>query len=275
MSANVNYLNNKDIMEEIHKSKTSFCSFSKKEYHNYDIILSDINDINEHTLQIAKQNRAKRLSQKDFEHRKHVLKEKVKLVDCEVSAESISDHDIIFRIMTYDHIPMHPGRKKTPKTIADHKEKINFPPFQHWKLNDEQQLECVGKSHWKGDVHTGYFCKTHGKITDKLARMYMKLCERYGTRWNVRMYSYLDEMKSNALLQLVVVGLQFDESKSDNPFAYLTSTLNNALIRVINTEKTNQKIRDELLEINGLNPSYTRTTDAEHEHSMRREDLDF
>jgi hypothetical protein len=88
------------------------------------------------------------------------------------------------------------------------------------------------------------------------------------------MYSYLDEMKSNALLQLVVVGLQFDESKSDNPFSYLTSTLNNALIRVINSEKNNQKIRDELLEINGLNPSFTRIADYEHEYSMKREDLD-
>jgi hypothetical protein len=274
MTTRVNYLNNKDIMEEIHKSKSSFCSFTLKEYNNYDIILQDINDINESTLLTAKQNRAKRLSQKNYEHRKHVLKEKVKLVDCEISVDTISDHDIIFRIMTFDHIPLHPGRKKTPKTIADHKEKINFPPFQHWKLNDNNELECVGKSHWKGDVHHGYFCKTHGQITDKLAKMYMKLCERYGTRGNVRMYSYLDEMKSNALLQLVVVGLQFDESKSDNPFSYLTSTLNNALIRVINSEKNNQKIRDELLEINGLNPSFTRIADYEHEYSMKREDLD-
>ena len=35
--------------------------------------------------------------------------------------------------------------------------------------------------------------------------------------------TYLDEMKGHALLQLSQVGLQFDESKSDNPFAFYTS----------------------------------------------------
>jgi len=271
----VNYLNNKDLLLEIHKSKTSFSSFSNKKYHQYDIILQDLNDINLQTINIACENKAKRLAQEDYDRRKHILKEKVKLAECAIDPATISKNDIVFRIMTYDHIPLHPGRKKTPKTIADHKEKINFPPFQHWKFNDDGELICVGKSHWKGDVDTGYFCKTHGQITDKLAKMYMKLCDRYSTRGNIRGYTYVDEMKGQALLQLVMVGLQFDESQSSNPFSYLTSTLTNAQIRVINTEKKNQVMRDELLEINGLNPSFTRIADYEHEYSLRREsDMD-
>ena len=35
----VNYLNNKDILKEIHASKTSFCAFSRQEYHQYDLII--------------------------------------------------------------------------------------------------------------------------------------------------------------------------------------------------------------------------------------------
>ena len=37
-----NYLNNKDILAEIHKSKSSFCSYVDKDYHQFDIILPDI-----------------------------------------------------------------------------------------------------------------------------------------------------------------------------------------------------------------------------------------
>ena len=35
----VNYLNNKDILKEIHTSKTSYCCFTKQEYHQYDLII--------------------------------------------------------------------------------------------------------------------------------------------------------------------------------------------------------------------------------------------
>ena len=46
----VNYLNNKDILKEIHKSKNSFCSYIDPEYHQYDIILPDIEKINIRTM---------------------------------------------------------------------------------------------------------------------------------------------------------------------------------------------------------------------------------
>ena len=93
--------------------------------------------------------------------------------------------------------------------------------------------------------------------------MYMKLCERYGTRSNWRGYTYNDEMRSQALLQLTQIGLQFDESKSENPFAYYTAAITNSFTRVLNLEKKNQSIRDDILESAGLNPSYTRQTENE------------
>jgi hypothetical protein len=160
--------------------------------------------------------------------------------------------------MTFEHIPLAPGRKKTLKNTADSHEKVNFPPFQHWKFDDNDNLICVGKSHWKGDLITGQFNKEHGKMTDNLARMFLKLCERYATRGNVRGYTYNDEMRGQAILQLTQIGLQFDESKSDNPFAYYTAAVTNSFVRIINIEKRNQNIRDDILEMNGMNPSWTR-----------------
>ena len=88
--------------------------------------------------------------------------------------------------------------------------------------------------------------------------MFMKLCERYGTRANWRGYTYNDEMQSQALMQLSQIGLQFDESKSENPFAYYTAAITNSFTRILNLEKKNQTIRDDLLEQNNMMPSFTR-----------------
>jgi hypothetical protein len=65
-------------------------------------------------------------------------------------------------------------------------------------------------------------------------------------------------MRGQALLQLSQIGLQFDESKSQNPFAYYTAAITNSFTRILNIEKKNQNIRDDILEMNGLNPSWTR-----------------
>lgn len=265
----VNYLNNKDLLLEIHKSKSSYCVFTDPLYHQYDIILPSLSKINIRTIAEAKRNHAKRLGDKDYALRK-AAGDKIKQIDCEIDYKKISKYDLIFRIMTYDHIPLNPTRKKNPKTEADRREKINFPPFQHYKFNENDELVCVGKSHWGGDLELGEFNKKSGQITDTLARMMLKLCERYATKGNVRGYTYNDEMRGQAILQLTQIGLQFDESKSDNPFAYFTAAVTNSFVRVINIEKRNQNIRDDILEMNGMNPSFTRTGSEEYEVSMRR-----
>ena len=70
-------------------------------------------------------------------------------------------------------------------------------------------------------------------------------------------------MQSQALMQLSQIGLQFDESKSDNPFAYYTAAITNSFTRILNIEKKNQSIRDDLLEFNGMMPSFTRQNENE------------
>ena len=264
-----NYLNNKDILKEIHKSKNTYNSYVEPSHGQYDIILPDVEKINIRTIAEAKRNKAKKMSSAEYERRK-MAGEKVKQAECEVPYTSITKEELIFRVMTFDHIPEEPGRKKNPKTVADTKVKLNFPPFQHYKFNDDGELIIVGKSHWVGGMENGNFSHKHGKATDKLAMMWMKLCDRYATRGNVRGYTYNDEMRGQAILQLAQIGLQFDESKSQNPFAYYTAAVTNSFVRVINIEKRNQNIRDDILEQNGLNPSYTRQHEGEWEAAVKR-----
>lgn len=271
-----NYLNNKDILLEIHKSKNTFCSYVDDDYHQYDIIIpmptpystldETLQKINIRTVAEAKRNKAKRLQHQDYDRRR-AAGEKIKLAECEVNYKKIDKKDLIFRVMTFDHIPEEIGRKKTPKSLADTKTKLNFPAFQHFKFNENDELECIGKSHWQGGMENGYFDKQSGKVTNKLAHMWMKLCERYSTRGNVRGYTYNDEMKGQAILQLTQIGLQFDESKSQNPFAYYTAAVTNSFVRVINLEKRNQNIRDDILEMNNMNPSYTRQSQRDWDAS--------
>ena len=74
-------------------------------------------------------------------------------------------------------------------------------------------------------------------------------------KFNWRGYTYNDEMRNSAILQLTYVGLRFNEAKSANPFAYYTAAITNSFCRVLNSEKRNQNIRDDILEMNGLKPS--------------------
>lgn len=270
MARKINYLNNKDILKEIHKSKSTFCSFVDPEYNQFDIILPSIDKINIRTIAEAKRNKAKRLQHIDFDSRK-LAGQKIKLAECEIDYRKMEKNELIFRVMTFDHIPDEQGRKKTPKTVADHKVKLNFPPFKHYKFDDDGELMCVGKSHWEGGMDNGNFTLIGGKATNKLAMMWLKLVDRYATRGNVRGYTYNDEMKGQAILQLSQIGLQFDESKSQNPFAYYTAAVTNSFVRVINIEKRAQNIRDDILEMNDMNPSYTRQNAGEWEAALKRE----
>jgi hypothetical protein len=225
--------------------------------------------INQRTIAEARRNRADRLKREGI------------IVD----PKKIPNTDLVFRITCWEHIPMAP--KKVPKSAAKKRKledilelempeedpldalldqpvlddkhiRLNFPPFHHYRLDSDKKTFLVGKSHWRGDLTNGEFSKDHGTMTRKLATMFIKLCERYATRSNWRGYTYNEEMRGQALLQLSQIGLQFDESKSQNPFAYYTAAITNSFTRILNLEKKNQNIRDDVLEMHGLNPSWTR-----------------
>jgi hypothetical protein len=280
-----NYLNNKDILKEIHKSKNTYCWFKNPLDADYDMIITDGRKITKKDITEAKKSRAERLA-KIAQEEALVGGTKIKLEDVLIKHTKIPEDEVVFRVMTWEHVPtqeivkVNKKRGKAEPVIEEDEDatdteydivepakptkfvKVNFPPFKHVKLarDEEDNLlqVVVGISHWKGDPESGEYCRDHGGMTNKLAHMFMKLCERYATRSNWRGYTYNDEMRSQALLQLSQIGLQFDESKSQNPFAYYTAAITNSFTRVLNIEKRNQNLRDDILQMNNLNPSYTR-----------------
>ena len=281
----VNYLNNRDLLAEIHLSKKSYCSFINPELdHQYDIILASVDKINRNSIAEARRQRADRLK-----------KETGVIVD----PKKISNQDLVFRVVSWEHIPLAAPKEPKLKTkklrmndVFDFDSEnnddviiqddlsmdpqstkhvvLNFPPFVHYRIDENKEPYLVGKSHWCGDLETGEFNMRHGKITNKLAMMFMKLCERYASRSNWRLYSYRDEMQNQALLQLTESGLKFDESKGKNPFAYYTCCVANSFTKILNTEKRVQNIRDDILEINGMTPSWTRQNLGVFEAEVKR-----
>ena len=284
MARKVNYLNNKDILKEIHKSKLTYCSFIDDTVKNYDMILLGVDKITKKVIQEARKARAERLA-KEAQEVDLLNGIKKKLDEYLTATKDVPQTDVVFRVMTWEHIPIDEVKQKKADAKAqeeyDSEEdnfeteydepvvvkgatkytKVNFPPFKHYRVDEAGAPVLVGISHWKGGVEKGKFTKDHGSMTPKLAHMFIKLCERYATRSNWRGYTYNDEMRSQALLQLSQIGLQFDEAKSQNPFAYYTAAITNSFTRVLNIEKRNQNIRDDILEMNNYSPSYTRQGD--------------
>ena len=260
-----NYLNNRDMLKQIHISKSNFSWFEDRDrHHQYDVIIDNVaGDVDIATEireleAVARQNRADRMQKAAWDLN---TDKKKKQADFAVDPTSFEQDELVFRIMTFEHIPDEPGRKANPKTVADHKVKLNFPPFKHYVI-DGNDIREVGISHHNKNKE---FDIVTGRITATLANMYIKLVERYSQRANWRGYTYIDEMRGQALLQLTQIGLQFNEAKSDNPFAYYTAAVNNSFTRVLNIEKKNQGIRDDLLEKAGQAPSWTRQL----EHEMK------
>ncbi len=289
-----NYLNNRDMMREIHLSKITFCSFRDKiEDNQQDFIVENADDIfGTQNVQVGKDADGKPVMADVPVTELAITARASRLTKLEIptKAEDVHLDDVVFRVMTTEHIPLIPKKKSKAilakellaaesaalfEELLDDEEVVddvvdpniimvpmrcNFPAFFHYRVVDveNKELLLVGKSHWKGDMETGEFSKTHGQTTDNLAMMYLKLCERYGSRSNWRSYTYNDEMQGQALVQLTQVGLQFNELRSQNPFSYYTQILSNAFTGVFNIEKKMQTIRDDILESNGMTPSWTR-----------------
>jgi hypothetical protein len=149
--AKTNYLNNRDILKQIHLSKNTYCSYTDPVLdHQYDIILPTVEKINQRTIAEARRNRADRLKREGI------------IVD----PKKIPNTDLVFRITVWEHIPMAP--KKIPKTQAKKKKlddifeldldaddpladlidipvldekhvRLNFPPFYHYRLDENKQ----------------------------------------------------------------------------------------------------------------------------------------
>ena len=267
------YLNNADLLREIHISKMSYCYLLDQAYSMYDYIVFDESEITEEILEKASAARIKRLNNEAVEKLRNAeglsAKKAKELADEKgLVLTSVPIDEVVIRVITDEHIPIDTSNGKGDKV------RVNFEPFKHYIVDEHGELFEIGRSHWKGDLEDGEFSQTHGRMTNELGKMFIKLAEEISHKTNYRNYTYLDEMMGDARIQLVKNALLFKESilyKKDkpavqlNPFSYYTSFVNNAFRSVLNSEKTARNIRDDLLELNGYNPSYTRQMDIESE----------
>jgi hypothetical protein len=155
----VNYLNNRDILKEIHQSKNSYCWFRDRDTdHQFDLILPSIDKINQRTVVEARRNRADRIKRETGEV---------------IDQKKIPNTDLVFRITCWDHIPKAP--KKVTKAelkkrrledifelddvmedslaeIVDapvldlNHVRVNFPPFEHYRLDEDKKTYLDRKS---------------------------------------------------------------------------------------------------------------------------------
>lgn len=258
-----NYLNNKDLVKEIHKSKMTYCYIEDPKFTDYDAIVENIDlltnkDLFKKTMFVEFDDWIDSL----IETREKRLVKEYGEIDPVVTKD-----DLVVRVMSFEHIPLDENwpHDKAKKKLSDGYMKVNFPPFIH-VIFEGDQIRTVLKSH---HTQEGKFSIDHGRTTAKLGRMYYLLVEKIGQKSNWRNYSYLDDMKSSALLQLSMVGLQFNESRGVmlNPFAFLTTCVYNTFKRVLNTEKKDRDLRDDLLENSGQAPSMSRQISNELETS--------
>jgi hypothetical protein len=180
----IKYLTNKDLLEEIHRSKNTYCEFIETRYSSYDMIVNDLAKVTESRLQDA---RKTKLDQMAMAAKKAAVAAGTRNPIINIDPNSVQIEDIVIRLMTFDHIPINEEKVLKAKTESERHLKCNFPPYQHF-IYRQGEFVCVGKSHWQGGLENGHFNVTHGKMTNKLAMMFMKLVERYGHRGNWRGY---------------------------------------------------------------------------------------
>lgn len=231
----INYLSNKNLLHEISRSKATYCSFLEPQHQFYDAIVAQRSEL---TLQKFEEARAIKARPRGGE---------------KVAPETIPLDTVVIRLLTPEHIPAEITENKHHRATHG----LNFPPFKHYIWRDGAPQEVL-RSHWKDGLANGHFSDTHGKMTPQLARALILLTDRIGSKGNFRGYTYLEDMKGSALMQLSQVGLQFNELKSDNPFAFYTRVIQNSFIRVLNNEKKVRDLRDDILQDAGAPPSSTR-----------------
>ena len=155
----IKYITNRELLAEIQRSKATFCHFTSPEYATYDCVVTNIEVLTPEFIAAALHTKQARLAKLQM-------------------ADPITVADVVFRVMSDMHLPEETDEKRRKKSKSGGWiPRTNFPPFQHFVLVDDLLVE-VGRSHWKGDLETGAFSSSHGKMTNRLATMFLMLVEQ-------------------------------------------------------------------------------------------------
>lgn len=227
------YIDNDEVLREIHLSKYSYCWFLRPEYSHFDLVVGDLSEVD----------------RRDIVRRQPL-------------GPWMRPPEPVVRVRDFSHIPPEyiDGKTGRPR-LRD----LRFVPFRHFALRLDGSVIEVGRSHWKGDPETGCFSCDHGRLTDRLVRILEMLVRNYSRRSNWRGYTWIDDMRSEALANLAEAALKFDEGVSNNPFGYYTRVAQNAFRGVLAREDRQLAVRDMIMEANGYSPRF----DTQAERDIR------
>jgi DNA-directed RNA polymerase specialized sigma24 family protein len=86
-----------------------------------------------------------------------------------------------------------------------------------------------------------------GVASEKLGELFKRHVDHYASGASFKNYTYLDEMKSEALLFLIKYSKGFKIDVGRDAFAYCTTIIHNAFLQSINREKKHSFIKDSLI----------------------------
>ena len=140
-------------------------------------------------------------------------------------------------------------------------------------LNNKNLLEqiALSKEQWAEAQKADPDVSMASCMTAELVKMLQMLVDRYSQKSNWRGYTYIEDMKADAVLSLLNGALKFKPEVSQNPFGYLTQIVTHSFITTLEKEKKVRMIRDDMLEQHGFTPSHTRQLENESAAMERRE----
>ena len=103
-------------------------------------------------------------------------------------------------------------------------------------------MEKSNKNYINNKIFYEEICKYHetGKVSEKLWLKFWKLADNYSHLKCFNGYSYLEDMKSEAMIRCVKYVASFDHINKKNPFAYFTTVIHNSFLQFITKEKRQQ-----------------------------------
>ena len=109
-------------------------------------------------------------------------------------------------------------------------------PTAIFYLTGKQIIDALEESH------------AQDKMSDNLATHFILLIDRISTHHHFSGYSFLDDMKSHAMENLVRNWRTFKYKEEQcNPFAYFTSAIRNSFIQEIKKFHKHEKIKQALI----------------------------
>lgn len=113
----------------------------------------------------------------------------------------------------------------------------------------EKEAMRLEKSKALTDAETKTYC------TNRLGEIVVLTVDRVATQTKFRHYTYLDDMKAEAIYQSIKGITKFDLSKTNeagqksSSFSYLTQIITNAFRQILKKEKKNREIKDQAIEM--------------------------